>query len=100
MISGDADLSGVTIFDFVEEQDRREREAREARTCKGCRVEIGSKRDNDDGRRVWHFFACDDAELMPCPTCRPAEAADWYEERGEPWYVVDQCRSRARRVDG
>jgi hypothetical protein len=55
----------------------REDEEREARTCSGCKVEAGSERDNTKGRRVWWQWACDDFDLMPCPTCRPREAILW-----------------------
>src|SRR4051794_41160268 len=78
----------------------REAENREARTCLGCHVEAGSKRDNEDGRRVWFQFACDDMSLKPCSHCRPAEAIEWLRRHGElDWLTERRLTERAAALD-
>jgi hypothetical protein len=74
----------------------REDQAREERTCRGCRVEAGSRRDNDDGRRQWWQWACDDMDLMPCGVCRPAEAGAWLRKHGEHFTAETIERTAAR----
>jgi hypothetical protein len=84
--------AGQDMLSIYEHEDR----ARQARTCRGCRVEAGSTRDNDDGRRQWWQWACDDMDLMPCSVCRPAAAAARLRKHGEHFTAETIERAAAR----